>query len=62
VLKGTSVVSYPQYTDEYGENVTITPDVIKKDIAYFQKLDPTSDEKSHMYRSIVEKLDYVQSQ
>ncbi len=62
IIKWSSIVSYPVFVDEYGKQNEITPEKIKKDIAYFQKLDPSSDEKSHMYRTIIEQLDYIQSQ
>lgn len=52
----------PIYVDQAGNEKTISPDKIKKDIMHFQTLDPTSNKKSHLYREIVTQLDRLESQ
>lgn len=47
-------------TTEEGVQV-VTIEDIKKDIAYFQNLDPTSNEKSKVYQDITQKLDFLES-
>lgn len=44
-----------------GSMEEVSIDIIKKDIVQFQTLDPSSDEKSHLYRDIVTKLDFLES-
>lgn len=52
----------PIYVDQAGNEKVISPDQIKKDITHFQKLDPTSNQKSHLYREIITQLDRLESQ
>ncbi len=52
----------PVYIDEAWNEKTISPDQIKKDITHFQKLDPSSNQKSHLYREIITQLDRLESQ
>lgn len=49
---------------ELADGGTVEVDIasIKKDLAYFQRMDPTSDEKSHLYRQLVEKLDFLENE
>lgn len=39
----------------------VTIEDIKKSIAYFQNLDPTSNEKSKVYQDITQKLEFLES-
>jgi hypothetical protein len=45
-----------------GEEIDVSIQGIRDDIALFDKLDPTSDEKSHMYRQLIEQIDFLESQ
>ena len=47
-------------TTEEGVQV-VTIEDIKKSIAYFQNLDPTSNEKSKVYQDITQKLEFLES-
>lgn len=51
----------PTLVNEEWVTEVITIEDIKKDIAYFQNLDPSSDTKWQTYKDIIQKLDYLAS-
>lgn len=51
----------PTLVNEDWITEVITIEDIKKDIAYFQNLDPSSDTKWQTYKDIIEKLSYLES-
>lgn len=51
----------PTLINEEWVTEIITIEDIKKDIAYFQNLDPSSDTKWQTYKDIIEKLEYLES-
>lgn len=51
----------PTLVNEEWVTEVITIEEIKKNIAYFQNLDPSSDTKGQTYKDIIQKLDYLAS-
>ncbi|USN57079.1 MAG: hypothetical protein H6766_01025 [Candidatus Peribacteria bacterium] len=62
LLSGLTSTSAPVMESVDGTMTEVTIQSIKKDLAYFQRLDPTSDQKSHLYRQLTEQLDFLDSQ
>lgn len=52
----------PHITNEDGTQEVVTIQDIKKDISYFQNLDPTSNEKGKIYQDITQKLAFLETQ
>jgi hypothetical protein len=61
LLKQIGGPTSPLMTTDSWDEIEVTVDGIKKDLAHFQRLDPTSDEKWHLYRQLIEKLDFLES-
>lgn len=45
-----------------GVSREVTVEGIQKDLAHFQRMDPTSDQKSYMYKRLTEQLDFLESE
>jgi hypothetical protein len=62
LLSGLTSDNVPMMQSADGTEKEVTIQTIKKDLSYFQMLDPTSDQKSHLYRQLIEQLDFLDSQ